>query len=70
MPGMDGLEVTSRVRQMIRTSEIYPARIVQCTAYTSDEDERKCREAGADEFLPKPVTVSSLRECFERLYSQ
>ncbi|MGQ0843299.1 MAG: response regulator [Sporichthyaceae bacterium] len=57
MPGMDGLEATRRIR------ERWPARsvrIVAMTASTGGEEVRRCREAGMDGFLGKPMSVELL----------
>ncbi len=60
MPGMDGLEVTKRLRAMINSGEIQPMKIIQCTAYSGQEDQDNSMRAGADGFTTKPVTYSSL----------
>ncbi len=68
MPGMDGLEVTRRVRAQMSNKTYCGAKIIQCTAYTSEEDIKNCLKAGADEFLGKPVTVATLRDCLQKLF--
>ena len=52
MPGMDGFEVTRRVRQQDR-HRLLP--IVLVTALRETEDRVKGIEAGGDDFLSKPV---------------
>ena len=52
MPEMDGNEATRRIRQMPEWNKIS---IIAASASASHEDELKCREAGVDAFLAKPV---------------
>src|SRR5664280_1804271 len=52
MPGMDGFEVTRRVRQD-NTHRLLP--IILVTALRETEDRVKGIEAGCDDFLSKPV---------------
>lgn len=57
MPLLDGYEATAMIRKMLRVRQPY---IVALTANATQEEKRKCLEAGMDEFMPKPI-------CFERL---
>jgi CheY-like chemotaxis protein len=52
MPEMDGNEATRRIRRMPEWNKIP---IIATSASASHEDELKCRDAGADAFLAKPV---------------
>jgi signal transduction histidine kinase/CheY-like chemotaxis protein len=52
MPEMGGNEATRRIRQMPEWNKIP---IIAASASASHEDELKCREAGVDAFLAKPV---------------
>jgi CheY-like chemotaxis protein len=60
MPVMDGFEA---IRQM-RSHEAAVARtrtpVVVVSAYDRPVDVRAAREAGADEFVPKPVDIQAL----------
>jgi adenylate cyclase len=58
MPGMDGFEVARRVRLNPATRSIP---IVMVTALDAVEDRVKALEAGADDFLTKPVDALELR---------
>lgn len=57
MPGVDGLEVTRRLRQNPTLSNLI---IVATSASTLTEDQSSCYQAGCDAFLAKPVHVSQL----------
>ncbi len=52
MPVMDGYEATSRIRKNERTADLP---IIALTAYAEDEDQDKCLDAGANDYLAKPV---------------
>lgn len=66
MPGMDGLELQRRL-----AASNPPIPIVFITARASEEEERRARQAGAVDFLRKPVPKEALlrvlRTVFERL---
>jgi putative two-component system response regulator len=57
MPGMSGLEVCRRVKESAATSMV-PVVIV--TAYSAVDDRVAALEAGADDFLAKPVEQTEL----------
>jgi CheY-like chemotaxis protein len=58
LPGMDGLELTRRLKAQPSTSAIP---IVAVTAYAMKGDEQKARDAGCDGYLVKPVDKRLLR---------
>jgi PAS domain S-box-containing protein len=64
MPVMDGYELAA----MIRAEETAAARlpIVALTANALQEEAARCRAAGMDDCLTKPVQVSTLREALQR----
>ena len=64
MPGMDGLEVCRRLRANPRTTGI-PILVV--TALSEPEDRTAVLEAGADDYLSKPVDPVELRARVEGL---
>lgn len=57
MPGLDGLEVLKRLRA--ENARRFP--IVMVTAYTDRDLRLRALEAGADEFLEKPIDEAILR---------
>src|SRR4051794_29329775 len=57
LPGMDGLELTRRLKADPRTSGII---IVALTAYAMKGDEERARSAGCDEYVAKPIDAATL----------
>jgi CheY-like chemotaxis protein len=59
MPIMDGLEATERIRASERKSGRHIA-IVAMTANAFEEDRERCRQAGMDGYIAKPVSSKSI----------
>ncbi|MGF6970155.1 PAS domain S-box-containing protein [Paraburkholderia sp. WC7.3g] len=57
MPGMDGLEATRRLRQMLEFRELP---IIAVSARASGTDAAQSLAAGANAFLAKPIDLSAL----------
>jgi signal transduction histidine kinase/CheY-like chemotaxis protein len=57
MPGIDGLEATRRIRAQQRGKRPI---ILALTANVMEGDAARCRLAGADGYLPKPVRIDDL----------
>lgn len=62
MPGLSGLEVTSRVRELEREEGRVPAYIIGVTANGTAGDKRHCLESGMDAYLAKPFKHEELSE--------
>jgi signal transduction histidine kinase/CheY-like chemotaxis protein len=58
MPGMDGIEATREARAAEGNGRRTP--IVALTAHTGGTIRRRCREAGADVVLHKPINIARL----------
>ena len=58
MPGMDGFEMTRRLREKTRWSDIP---IIMVTALASRDDRLRAVEAGANDFITKPIDRNELR---------
>jgi two-component system, response regulator, stage 0 sporulation protein F len=62
MPGMDGLNLLREIKT--RRPELP---VMMVTAYGDDERRRRAAEAGAQQFLTKPVDFDLLKEELRRL---
>lgn len=69
MPEMDGLEVTSLVREELSRRE--QPQIVAVTANVRAGDRERCITAGMNDYVSKPISAYSLsfalEGCYERL---
>jgi PAS domain S-box-containing protein len=68
MPQMDGFEATARIRAA-RDEKIKTLPVVALTANALEGDAEKCREAGMDDYLSKPVRRESLDEMLKKWLS-
>ena len=57
LPGMDGLELTRRIKKNEETRDIS---VVALTAFAMKGDEQKATEAGCDGYITKPIDTRSL----------
>jgi PAS domain S-box-containing protein len=58
LPDMDGLEVTRRIRAH---GDIAATPIVAVTALAMPGDRERCLQAGADDYVSKPISLRALR---------
>jgi PAS domain S-box-containing protein len=63
MPGMDGLETTRRLRAQKRFER---TPIIALTALAMPGDRERCIQAGANEYMSKPVSLKSLVKIIEK----
>jgi two-component system, sensor histidine kinase and response regulator len=62
---MDGYEATREIRRLEEGKHHIP--IVALTAHAMKGDEDRCRAAGMDDYLSKPIDSAKLDTCLERL---
>jgi CheY-like chemotaxis protein len=67
MPNMDGLEATRQIRADARLVDIP---IIALTALAMPGDRERCLEAGANEYMSKPVSLKGLVELIERFLNK
>jgi signal transduction histidine kinase/CheY-like chemotaxis protein len=65
MPGMDGLEATRLIRQFNKTIPI-----IAQTAFAFSVDAEKCRDAGCDAYLSKPINRNDLMATIQKYRSK
>jgi len=63
LPGIDGLELTRRLKADPATSDII---IVAVTAYAMKGDHEKALAAGCDDYVTKPIDTRKLPETIAR----
>ena len=66
MPVLDGYEATKRIRSWEAAQGRSPLPIIAVTADAFAEDQARCRDAGMDDFLPKPIKAHALAEVLAR----
>jgi PAS domain S-box-containing protein len=64
MPDLDGYEATREIRRLQLNDRRVP--IVALTAHAMKGDDVRCREAGMDDYLTKPLDRAKLIACLEK----
>ena len=67
MPEMDGYEAISAIRSQIKFKNLP---IIALTAKAMKEDKQKCIDAGANDYITKPVDVERLQSLMHVWLSQ
>ena len=62
MPEMDGYEATRKIRYMEWKEHLKPTPIVAFTANAMKGDDKKCLEAGMDDYISKPLKREEMEE--------
>jgi CheY-like chemotaxis protein len=63
LPGIDGLELTRKLKSDPATREI---RIIAVTAFAMKGDQEKALAAGCDDYVTKPIDTRALPEVIAR----
>jgi DNA-binding NtrC family response regulator len=62
LPGMDGIAFLEKVKNS------HPNAVkIMITAYASEVDVRRAKQAGAQDLIPKPFTSKTIEACLTRL---
>ena len=67
MPVMDGYELTRAIRQHERQLHLTPCTILGFTANAQPEEVQRCRQAGMDDCLFKPISLAALNQWMQAL---
>ncbi|MFA7049411.1 MAG: response regulator, partial [Bacteroidales bacterium] len=65
MPVMDGYEATRRIREFNKNVVI-----IAQTAFAISSDSLKVKEAGCNDYLPKPINKEHLFELIQKYFRQ
>lgn len=65
MPGIDGYEAINIIKN---TPKIQHIPIISVTAQAMPEDRQKCIDAGAKDYISKPIDVDQLLNAIEKLH--
>jgi signal transduction histidine kinase/CheY-like chemotaxis protein len=66
MPEMDGLEATRQIRKIEADRGFQRTPIIAATAHVLEEDRDKCRLAGMNDFIPKPIRKPMLDQTLDK----
>lgn len=66
MPEMDGLEATRQIRKIEADRSLQRTPIIAATAHVLEEDRDRCRLAGMNDFLPKPIRKAQLDQTLDK----
>jgi len=69
MPGYDGVSATKTIREL-PDPEKASVTVVAMTANTRAEDIRRCKEAGMNEYVSKPISPELLRKLLSQIARQ
>ncbi len=68
LPGINGLQVTERIRTASEFHTRSQTPIIILTAYAMSEDKKRFLAAGADAYLPKPLEKQDLEKTLARVF--
>ncbi len=55
MPIVDGYQATAEIRKIEKENKLAPTTIIALTANATEDDKKKCLNAGMDDFITKPI---------------
>jgi len=65
MPNMDGFEATRKIREIEQEKGKHTP-ISALTANALEDDRKRCKDAGMDDFVSKPINPAMLKEVIEK----
>lgn len=70
MPGVDGVEATSRIRAGQAGEESRAVPIIAMTAYAMNGDRDAFLKSGMDDYVAKPASIKELRQAIGRVMNR
>jgi CheY-like chemotaxis protein len=67
LPGMDGLELTRRLKSSPNTKDIL---VLALTAYAMKGDDEKARAAGCDGYITKPIDTQTFPDLIAGFFNK
>jgi len=67
MPTMDGFQLAESIRRIEATEHCKPTIIIALSANASKQEHERCKEAGMNDFITKPVTIAKLRSLIDSI---
>ena len=67
MPELDGLEASTRIRQIEQQRSLAKTPIIAVTAHASSTQHHECLEHGIDAIVTKPVDITALLEAIQQV---
>lgn len=64
MPGMSGLELLEKIKRNFKNP---PPVVMMITAYGDDENYKRAKQLGADDFLTKPLDFHYLKNILKKI---
>jgi len=69
MPVMDGFKASQQIKSMVKDGTMNDMIIIACTAIPDDAElQRKIREHKMDDYIPKPILKSHLKNTIFKYY--
>ncbi len=66
MPEMDGMQATREIRRLEALRKLPRTPIIAMTAHAMEEDQRKCLDAGMDDYMSKPIKLEKVKALVEK----
>jgi CheY-like chemotaxis protein len=66
MPELDGYQAAERIRQWESSRQQKRTPIIAITAHAMVGDRERCLQSGMDAYLPKPLSLDSLRNALAK----
>ena len=66
MPEMNGYEATEAIRALEEKRQLPRTPIIAVTAHSLKGDKQKCLDNDMDDYLSKPLSITSLKDCLAK----